>query len=78
MRYDWRGSSLVILHNFCDQPQEVRIKPGVEGGDKLVNLLDTNESCATGNGFHRLTLEAHGYRWYRAGALNQVLRHRKM
>jgi maltose alpha-D-glucosyltransferase/alpha-amylase len=30
IRYDWRESSLVILHNFSDKPQEVRIKPGVE------------------------------------------------
>ena len=78
MRYDWPESSLVILHNFCDQPQEVRFKPGVDGGDRLYNLLDNNESHAKGNGFHRLSLEAYGYRWYRAGALNHVLRHRKM
>jgi maltose alpha-D-glucosyltransferase / alpha-amylase len=78
MRYDWRGSSLVIVHNFSDKPQEVRIKPGVEGGERLVNLLASDESHAKGNGFHRLSLEAHGYRWYRAGELNHVLRHRKM
>jgi maltose alpha-D-glucosyltransferase/alpha-amylase len=78
MRYDWRGSSLVILHHFSDKPQEVRIKPGVEGAETLVNLLDNNESRAKGNGIHRLALEAHGYRWYRVGGLNHVLRHRKM
>ncbi|TCO94635.1 maltose alpha-D-glucosyltransferase/alpha-amylase [Chthoniobacter flavus] len=78
MRYDWMGSSLVTLHNLSDQPQEVRIHPGVEESQVLVNLLDINESRAGDNGIHRITLESYGYRWYRAGSLNQVLRQRKV
>jgi maltose alpha-D-glucosyltransferase/alpha-amylase len=78
IRYDWRGSSLLIVHNFSDKPQEIRVKPGVEGGEKLVNLLASHDSQAQGNGFHRISLEAYGYRWYRVGALNFMLHHRKM
>jgi len=78
LRYDWMGSSLVTLHNLSDKPQEVRIHPGVEEGEVLVNLIDINESHAGGNGIHRLTLESYGYRWYRAGSLNHVLRRRKL
>ena len=78
IRYDWRGSSLLVVHNFSDKPQEIRVKPGVEGGETLVNLLASHDSHAQGNGFHRLSLEAYGYRWYRVGALNFMLHHRKM
>ena len=41
-------------------------------------LDEINESHAKGNGFHRLALEAHGYRWYRVGAEDHVARQRKM
>ncbi|MEZ0258125.1 MAG: hypothetical protein ACAI37_22790, partial [Chthoniobacter sp.] len=78
MRYDWLGSSLVILHNLSDQPQEVRIHPGVEDSEVLVNLIENNESRASGNGIHRLALESYGYRWFRAGSLNYVLKRRKV
>ncbi len=73
LRYDWRGKSLVTLHNFSDQPQEVRIRPGVDGSEKLVNLLANDESTSTGRGEHRIPLEAHGYRWYRVGAPERIL-----
>ena len=78
MRYDWLGSSLVLLHNLSDQPQEVRIHPGVEDSEVLVNLIHNDESRASGNGIHRLALESYGYRWFRAGSLNYVLKRRKV
>jgi maltose alpha-D-glucosyltransferase/alpha-amylase len=73
IRYDWRGNALVVVHNFADKPQEVRIKPGVAGGARLVNLLVHNESNADETGVHRIALEAYGYRWYRVGGLNHIL-----
>lgn len=77
IRYDWRGNALVVVHNFDEKPHEVRIKPGVEGGARLVNLLVQDESNADETGVHRITLEAYGYRWYRVGSLNHVLRRTK-
>jgi maltose alpha-D-glucosyltransferase / alpha-amylase len=77
LRYDWRGNALVVVHNFADQPHEVRIKPGVEGGARLVNLLVHHESHADETGVHRIALEAYGYRWYRVGSLNHILRRTK-
>jgi len=77
MRYDWRGNSLVTVHNFDDKSHEARIKPGVDGGDRLVNLMNKDESHAGNNGVHRIALEAYGYRWYRTGDLNHVLRRQK-
>jgi maltose alpha-D-glucosyltransferase / alpha-amylase len=75
MRYDWRGSSLLVIHNFAEKPQEIRVKPGVEGGEKLVSLLMNDESHAAGkSGVHTISIEAHGYRWYRVGGINYILR----
>ena len=77
MRYDWRGNSLIVVHNFDEKAHEIRLKPEVEGGDKLLNLLVEDESRAGTGGTHRIALEAYGYRWYRVGNLNHVLRQRK-
>jgi maltose alpha-D-glucosyltransferase/alpha-amylase len=70
LRYDWQGSSLVILHNFDEKPHEARIRPAVEGGETLVNLLVEEESRAGSGGAHRIALPPYGYRWYRVGRLH--------
>ena len=77
MRYDWRGNSLVVVHNFDDQTHEAKITVEGDGGDRLINLLNKDESHADDNGAHHIALEAYGYRWYRVGDLNHVLRRRK-
>jgi maltose alpha-D-glucosyltransferase/alpha-amylase len=77
IRYDWRGNSLIVIHNFSDQPQKIHIEPKVEKGEKLFNLLVEEQSLADKKGIHHLTLETHGYRWYRVGGLNYVLHRRK-
>jgi maltose alpha-D-glucosyltransferase/alpha-amylase len=77
MRYDWRGNSLVVLHNFDEKPQEVRIRPGVEGGNRLVNLLAEEESHASQSGTHKMALESYGYRWFRVGDLNYVINRKR-
>ena len=78
MRYDWQGNSVVILHNFSEQPQEARIHVGGEGGDILINLLANDESRAKGNGIHRIGIEAYGYRWFRVGGLAYALDRKKV
>jgi maltose alpha-D-glucosyltransferase / alpha-amylase len=77
MLYGWRGNSLLVVHNFDERAHELRIRPGVEGGEKLVNLLVQNESTADPSGTHNISLEAYGYRWYRVGDLNHILRREK-
>jgi len=73
LRFDWRGTSLVTLHNFGDSPHDVRIQPDVEGGERLFNLLEEDESHADASGEHKLVLEPYGYRWYRVGGLNYAI-----
>ena len=40
----------------------------------LVNLLSDDHSEAQPNGKHKLVIEGYGYRWYRAGGLDYLLR----
>jgi len=74
MCYTWRGNALIVIHNFDHHPHEVRLKPRIEGGDRLVNLLVEDESTADARGIHHIALDAYHYRWYRVGGLNHVLR----
>ncbi len=70
MRYDWRGNSLVTIHNFDQRAHEAPIKLDVEGGEKLVSLIEEQESRADEDGIHHIALDAYGYTWYRVGGLN--------
>jgi len=76
MRYDWRNNSVLFVHNFDAEPQEIAFAAGAEGehGDLLVNLLGTDHSRAGDDGKHHLVIEGYGYRWYRVGGLDYLLR----
>jgi maltose alpha-D-glucosyltransferase/alpha-amylase len=76
IRYDWRNNSVLFLHNLHEQPCEIVLDPGVPGeqGKLLVNLLAEDHSRANQSGKHRIMLEGYGYRWYRIGGLDYLLR----
>src|SRR5437868_968036 len=76
LRYDWRNNSVLFLHNLHEEPHEVLVDPGVSGehGKVLVNLLSDDHSKADKFGKHRVLLEGYGYRWYRVGGLDYLLR----
>jgi maltose alpha-D-glucosyltransferase/alpha-amylase len=46
LRYDWRGSALVTLHNFSAQKQSVALKLAGPASERLVNVFqdEANES----------------------------------
>ena len=73
MRYDWRGNSLLILHNFDHKPQEAHVSVGVSGHDRLSDLLHEEEIQLSKSGTASIALEAFGYRWFRVGPLNYAL-----
>ena len=73
MRYDWRGNSLLMVHNFDGRPHEVRLRPGVEGGDRLADLMEDAERRAGEDGAHRIALDAYGYHWFRVGGMSYAL-----
>jgi maltose alpha-D-glucosyltransferase / alpha-amylase len=66
MRYDWRGHTLVILHNFTPKTRVVRLQSSVVEGRSLFDLLANNHSDADDGGHHAITLDPYGYRWYRS------------
>ncbi|SHG74066.1 alpha-amylase family protein [Bradyrhizobium erythrophlei] len=76
VRYDWRNNSVLFVHNFDDKPREVSFTVGLAGdeGKLLVNLLSEDHSEANDRGKHTLLLEAYGYRWYRVGGLDYLLK----
>jgi maltose alpha-D-glucosyltransferase/alpha-amylase len=76
LRYDWRNNSVLFLHNLADEPREVEFSTGLKGdeGRLLINLLGTDHSSAARNGRHRVCLDPYGYRWYRVGGLDYLLK----
>jgi maltose alpha-D-glucosyltransferase/alpha-amylase len=73
MRYDWRGTSLMTLHNFGSARVRARVVPGCENGDLLVDVFDGNHSRAQNDGAHRVKLGPYEWRWFRIGADDNVL-----
>ncbi len=76
IRYDWQNNSVLVVHNLAPTPREVSIAVGLTGeaGRWLVNLLSEDHSRGDARGKHRLLLEAYGYRWYRVGGLDYLLK----
>ena len=76
MRYDWRNNSVLFIHNLADAPCEIVIDPDADAGstDLLVNLLSQDHSPADETGRHKILMEPFGYRWFRVGALDALLR----
>jgi maltose alpha-D-glucosyltransferase/alpha-amylase len=76
IRYDWRNNSVLFLHNLADAPREIAFSTGLDDdmNDELINLLTSDHSRASSNGKHSVCLEAYGYRWYRVGGLDYLLK----
>jgi maltose alpha-D-glucosyltransferase/alpha-amylase len=75
MRYDWRNNSVVVLHNLHEEPREVVVDVELgKQGLRLMNLLGDKHSEAEKSGKHRIVLEGYGYRWYRVGGLDYLLK----
>ena len=76
IRYDWRNNSVLFVHNLDEKPREFSFAVGLPGeiGKLLVNLLTEDHSQANDRGKHTLMLEGYGYRWYRVGGLDYLLK----
>jgi maltose alpha-D-glucosyltransferase/alpha-amylase len=75
IRYDWRNNSVLFLHNLASIPREVQFSVGLDGPDQtLANLLSEDHSQPDNRGRHRILVEAYGYRWYRVGGLDYLLK----
>ena len=75
IRYDWRNNSVLVLHNLHEEPREVLLDVDAgKQGLRLMNLLGDENSEAEESGKHRIVLEGYGYRWYRVGGLDYLLK----
>ena len=79
MRYDWRNNSVLFIHNLDSKPREIKFSAGLRAGNAaqgrlLVNLLSEDHSRSDKHGRHRLVIEGYGYRWFRVGGLDYLLR----
>jgi maltose alpha-D-glucosyltransferase / alpha-amylase len=73
IRYDWRDTSLVTLHNFSSREQTVQLKVGGRNDGLLVDVFDGHHSRAHNDGAHRIAIGTYGWRWYRVGASDTTL-----
>jgi len=84
LRYDWRDNSVVVVHNLSAIPREVWLNvaekqqghPDAQNQDNscLINLLSSDNSQADASGKHCVLLEPYGYRWFRVGGLDYILK----
>jgi maltose alpha-D-glucosyltransferase/alpha-amylase len=70
----WRHNSMVTLHNFADQSQELVLDVKDAAEQPLTDLLSSDHSMPDQKGRHAISLPPYGYRWYRVGALLDVIK----
>jgi maltose alpha-D-glucosyltransferase / alpha-amylase len=73
IRYDWRDTSLVTLHNFSPATQKTRVKIGTPRDGLLVDVFDGHHAKTYADGAHRFNLPPYARRWYRVGGADNVL-----
>jgi maltose alpha-D-glucosyltransferase/alpha-amylase len=76
IRYDWRNNSVLCVHNLSSEPREVRFSLNGQGEKPcvLVNLLTEYHSQPETDSRHCILLEPYGYRWFRVGGLDYLLK----
>jgi maltose alpha-D-glucosyltransferase/alpha-amylase len=76
IRYDWRNNAALFVHNLAPLSREVSLSLGHQDSrDRLlINLLSEDHSRADDAGRHHILLEPYGYRWFRLGGLDYLLR----
>jgi maltose alpha-D-glucosyltransferase / alpha-amylase len=73
IRFDWRHTALVTLHNFSNRSQKVRLKVSGAGGRLLVSVFDHHHSRAHNDDEHHITLDGYGWKWLRVGGMDSTL-----
>ena len=73
IRYQWRDTALVTLHNFSSGKQTVKLKVDHPQDHLLVEVFDAHHSRKQNDGAHRIQLNGYGWRWYRVGGADNVL-----
>jgi maltose alpha-D-glucosyltransferase/alpha-amylase len=74
IRYDWRNNSVLFVHNLSAVPTELEFGSAAKVDGQLVNLLASDHSTPDASGKHCILLEPYGYRWFRIGGLDYLLK----
>ncbi len=76
VRYEWKNNAVLFLHNLHSEPREVRFYVDYEGVEErvLVNLLSEEHSHPEKGNRHCVLMEPYGYRWFRIGGLDYLLK----
>ncbi len=76
MRYDWRNNAVLCVHNLSAEPREIKLTIHDSGKKPcaLINLLSEDHSRPQKGARHCILLEAYGYRWFRVGGLDYLMR----
>jgi maltose alpha-D-glucosyltransferase/alpha-amylase len=73
LRYDWRGTSLLTLHNFVDRSLKVKLRVESARAQPLVEVFDRRHSLARPDGTHLISMEPYAWRWFRVGSSDNTL-----
>jgi len=78
LRYAWRDNVVIVIHSFHDRPVEIAFRLPQDNDDgPLIDILDGHDSRANHDRRHHMVLEPYGFRWYRAGGLDYLLKRRR-
>jgi maltose alpha-D-glucosyltransferase/alpha-amylase len=67
LRYVWRNTALLTVHNFSDRTQVAHVDVGTRDGGVLCDVFDEDHSRADAAGRHELRLDPYTPKWYRVG-----------
>ena len=70
---DWRGDTVVCVHNVAGEAYDVSLSAKLDG-ESLTNILVDEDIARDDRGRFRFPLEAYGYRWFRLGRRREALR----
>ena len=77
MRYDWRNNSVLFVHNLDDEAAGDRVLDRTcpaRPASSWSTCCPRITASADARGRHTLVLEPYGYRWYRVGGLDYLLK----
>jgi maltose alpha-D-glucosyltransferase/alpha-amylase len=73
LRYVWRNTALVVLHNFSDREQIARFDVRRDEGGMIFDVFDEDHSRAGPSGRHEIKLAPYMHKWYRVGGPDTTL-----
>jgi len=77
LRYVWRNTAILTLHNFADRAQTVRLDVGTDDGGMLCDYFDEDHSRAADSGRHEIRLGPFMHKWYRVGGPDPTLNRKR-